>query len=65
MLGHRVRLLRGNIRHSELAVYRPGVDAPVDPQQRHADVLGIVVHQGPEAAVGVAILRADLQDGIT
>ena len=40
-------------------VDRPGIDTGVNLQQRHADTVEIAVDERPEAAVRVAIFRAD------
>src|SRR5690606_2003711 len=56
-LDHRVALAALVVGVAEIAEHRPGIDPGVDAQQGHADALEVAFGQGPEAAVGVAVLR--------
>lgn len=44
---------------AEIAEHRAGVDAAIDSQERHADVLMIAGRARPEAPMCVAVLGAD------
>lgn len=58
VLRHDVRF--GRIaRDAEVADHWPGIDAPVDAEQRHADVLDVAGRTRPETAVRIAVFRTD------
>ena len=44
---------------AEVTPYRTGVDAGVDPQQRHTDFVEVLVGESPKTTVRVAILRTN------
>lgn len=54
-----MRLLHFVERNSGLEEHWAGINTAVDAQQRHAHAIEIAARQGPEAAMGVAILRTN------
>jgi len=44
---------------AKVSVYRPGIDPPVDLEQRHTDVFTVLFRQRPKTAMSISVLGAD------